>query len=144
MNDFKLADRLKQDTIELADWPLCKVLLMNDAQYPWCILVPKVMSGGEPVREIYSLDASQQAQLNLESVFLSQAMMDVFEGEKMNTAALGNVVSQLHIHHIVRFTSDKAWPAPVWGKFDAQPYSDHAVADVLKKLLPVLMKFSER
>ncbi len=122
--DFQLNERLQQDTIVLASWPLCEVLLMNDAHYPWCILVPRIPG----VREIYELTRSQRQQLDLESTFLSTSLMQVFQGEKLNVAALGNVVQQLHIHHVVRFSSDIAWPAPVWGKVPLQTYSEEQLS----------------
>lgn len=127
---FQLDARLENDTIKVASWPLCDLLLMNDSQYPWCILVPRV-SG---LSEIYQLSRTQRQQLGLESIFLSKTLMSVFEGEKLNVAALGNVVKQLHIHHIVRYSSDPSWPAPVWGKFPAKAYSEEALIVCLKKL----------
>lgn len=130
---FELDKKLAADTLEIADWPLCKVLLMNDCQYPWIILVPRVAG----LREIYQLSDSQQVQFNAESVALGEWLMAAFDGYKLNVAALGNVVSQLHIHHVVRFESDAAWPAPVWGKFPAKPYSDVNLVEVRERLSPL-------
>lgn len=127
---FKLDARLENDTIKVASWPLCDLLLMNDSQYPWCILVPRVAG----LSEIYQLSRTQRQQLDLESIFLSKTLMTVFIGEKLNVAALGNVVKQLHIHHIVRYSNDPSWPAPVWGKFPAKAYSEEALKACLKKL----------
>jgi len=117
--DFALHPRLAADTFVLGDFPLCRLLLMNDAQYPWCILVPR----REGAREIYLLDERDQQQLLRESAQLSRAMMDAFSGHKLNVAALGNVVPQLHVHHIVRFPGDPAWPGPVWGRHPPRPYA---------------------
>jgi diadenosine tetraphosphate (Ap4A) HIT family hydrolase len=115
---FQLDARLQQDTIHLRSWPLCEVLLMNDSQYPWVILVPR-RSG---VRELYQLSADDQQQFWRESMALGECLMSVFAGDKLNIAALGNIVSQLHVHHVVRFETDPAWPAPVWGKHPARHY----------------------
>jgi diadenosine tetraphosphate (Ap4A) HIT family hydrolase len=123
---FELAPELKRDCIELADWPLCKVLLMNDSQYPWFILVPRQAN----LKEVIDLSADDQIVYLKESAQLSQLIMQVFSPDKLNVAALGNMVPQLHIHHIARFTTDAAWPAPVWGKYPAQPYSDAEIAQI--------------
>ena len=131
---FKLDSRLKKDTIKLVSWPLCDVQLMNDSQFPWLILVPRV----EGASELYHLDKSQREQLDAESIFLSETIMHIFQGDKLNIAALGNVVSQLHIHHVVRFKSDIAWPAPIWGKFPAQPYSTEALTAQKLKLTQII------
>src|SRR5262245_27562488 len=96
---FELHPRLAADTIVLGDFPLCRLLLMNDAQYPWFILVPRRAGA----REIYQLDERDQQQLLKESAQLSRAVMDAFRGEKLNVAALGNLVPQLHVHHVVRY-----------------------------------------
>ena len=110
---FELAKELQRDCIEIADWSLCKVLLMNDSQYPWFILVPKV----EGARDIIDLSESEQNVLHLESRQLQHLIREVFSPYKLNVAALGNVVEQLHIHHIARYQDDIAWPKPVWGNF---------------------------
>ena len=127
---FELDTRLENDTKHIASWPLCDLLLMNDSQYPWCILVPRVAN----LSEIYQLSHRQRQQLDLESIYLSKTLMQIFTGEKLNIAALGNVVNQLHIHHVVRYSSDPSWPAPVWGKFPAKPYSEESLKSCLKKL----------
>lgn len=129
-NEFQLDTRLAQDTLRLASWPLCEVLLMNDCHYPWCILVPRVAG----LKELFELTRSQRQQLDLESYFLSTTLMQTFQGEKLNVAALGNVVQQLHIHHVVRFADDAAWPAPIWGKVAVQAYTDDALAARLQQL----------
>ncbi len=121
--EFNLDYRLKNDTVKLASWPLSEVLLMNDSQYPWVILVPR----HEDVTEIYQLTVEDQVQLLKESSFLGEALMTACSGEKLNVAALGNVVNQLHLHHVIRFSSDGAWPGPVWGKQPVIPYTDEAL-----------------
>ena len=131
---FRLHERLKADTIGLGSSSLCEIRLMNDSTWPWVLLVPAVAG----IREIYQLSADQQHQLVCESSALSEAMMDVFGGDKMNVAALGNMVPQLHLHHIVRFEGDPAWPGPVWGKQAPVAYSDEELEQVRSRLAPVL------
>jgi len=117
---FELHPRLKEDCIAIGDFELCRLLLMNDASYPWFILVPR----REGVREIFDLSASDQQQFLVESSMLSERIHDHFKADKINVAALGNIVPQLHIHHIVRFEKDVAWPAPVWGHSAAVAYQE--------------------
>lgn len=131
---FELHPQLARDTFVLADLALSRLLLMNDAQYPWCILVPRV--GG--ICEIYDLDEADQAQLLRESVDIGRALMRAFGGHKLNVAALGNVVPQLHLHHIVRFHGDPAWPAPVWGRNPPRPYDEAARRTFVERLAPHL------
>ena len=133
--EFVLHERLAADTVVLGDFPLCRLLLMNDAQYPWLILVPRRAS----VREIYQLSEADQQQLLRESSALSRAAMDAFHGEKLNVAAIGNLVPQLHVHHVVRFAGDRAWPRPVWGLHPPRPYAmaeREARAAALRAQLP--------
>lgn len=136
---FTLDSRLENDTAFLVDWPLCRVVLMKDANYPWCILIPRVVaSSGEFITELYDLNDAQRAQLDKESTQLSRYLMESFNGDKMNVAALGNVVSQLHIHHVVRFKTDPAWPAPVWGKLPAQAYDEQQLSSLQSRLTEAL------
>lgn len=127
---FVLHPRIAADTIELRQWPLCAVLLMNDARYPWCVLVPR----RPDIREIYELSTADQQQLLRESSALGRALMQAFAGTKLNVAALGNVVPQLHVHHIVRFPGDAAWPGPVWGRHAPRPYEASARGPVVSAL----------
>lgn len=127
---FKLDPRLEQDTILIGEFALSKVLLMNDARYPWVILVPR-MTG---LTEIFQLDEQQQQQLMLESNFVASKLAQWADADKMNVAALGNVVSQLHIHHVARYKTDATWPAPVWGKGDAVPYNEQECETVCQQL----------
>lgn len=127
---FTLDQRLQQDTLLLGDFPLCRLLLMNDANYPWFILVPR----RDEVSELFQLDAQEQQQLWRESTELAEVLKDTFKADKMNVATLGNVVSQLHMHVIVRRKDDPAWPAPVWGKHPAKPYSEEQVIALRSKL----------
>lgn len=134
VDGFDLHPRLAADTFTVADWPLCRVLLMNDAQYPWCILVPR----RREMREIYELAPADRTQLLHESCVLGRVLMDTFQGDKLNIGALGNLVPQLHLHHVVRFEHDAAWPAPVWGRHPPQPYAEAARAQRLEQLIPRL------
>ena len=127
---FSLHPTLKKDCIELGQLELCRVLLMNDSQFPWLILVPE----RENISEIYQLTADDQQQLVRESSYIAEQLAILFQADKMNIAALGNMVPQLHIHHVVRYKTDKAWPAPIWGKFDAVTYSDKELEVTLNML----------
>ena len=126
MCDFILHQRLDEDCHIIGDLPLCRLLLMNDSNYPWLILVPRRNN----LREIYQLEEMDRQQLLAESCELSEVIMHQFKGHKLNVAALGNMVPQLHIHHIVRFEHDPAWPGPVWGKVKARPYTESETADI--------------
>lgn len=132
--EFQLHQRLAADTIGLGFSQLCEVRLMNERTWPWLLLVPTV--GG--IREIFELSSEHQQRLMYESSVLSRGMMELFSGDKMNVAALGNMVPQLHLHHIVRFEGDPAWPGPVWGVQPPVPYSDEELAVVRERLSPVL------
>ncbi|MGE6608225.1 HIT domain-containing protein [Halomonas sp. NPDC076908] len=118
MNNFTLDERLSADTLPVADLPLCRVLLMNDARYPWVILVPRHAS----ISEVFELSATDQEQLWREATDLGEAMKTALGGDKLNIATLGNVVSQLHVHVVVRRRTDATWPAPVWGNGSPEPY----------------------
>jgi len=131
---FKLDHRLANDTIKIGSFALCEVLLMNDARYPWVILVPR----REGATEIHLLDERDQQQLISESSFVASRLANLVHADKMNVAALGNVVSQLHIHHVARFKIDETWPAPVWGKGSAVPYSEQEQEAVITQLQQAL------
>jgi len=106
---------------------------MNDANYPWFILVPK----RQGIKEIFELSEADQQQFLHESSMLSKAIAEHFHADKINVAALGNMVPQLHIHHIVRFIDDPAWPSPVWGYAAAKPYSDEDTTTLVKAIREV-------
>lgn len=131
---FTLHPTLKKDCIELGRLQLCRVLLMNDSQFPWLILVPE----RDNITEIHQLAADDQQQLMRESSYIAEQLAILFHADKMNIAALGNMVPQLHLHHVIRYKSDKAWPAPIWGKFDALAYTEKELETMLGKLLPEL------
>ena len=117
---FALDARLAADTGVLADWPLCRVLLMNDSRFPWIILVPRI--GG--ASELFELDEASAATLMSEVTRAARALKTIATADKLNIAALGNIVPQLHIHIVARRKDDAAWPRPVWGAGDPVPYAD--------------------
>lgn len=131
---FNLHPVLAQDCIYLGDFELCRVLMMNDSNFPWLILVPQV----DGVREVFELSDHQQSQLMNESNFVLKALNDVFKADKMNQAALGNMVSQLHLHHMVRYKNDAAWPSPVWGKVAAKAYGSSELEAMTTKMNKLL------
>ncbi len=131
---FELDQRLEDDTVRIGSLPLSLVLLNKDANYPWCILVPQ----RESIREIHHLSSADRQQLLDESCLLSEAMETVFQPLKMNVAALGNMVPQLHLHHIARFAEDKAWPGPIWGKVDAVEYSEEELDARVGRIAEIL------
>lgn len=112
---FTLHPRLQQDCIPVGRFDLCRLLMMNDSLYPWFVLVPEKAG----ISEIYQLNQTERGLLIEESCYLAENLAALYQADKMNVAAIGNMVPQLHIHHIVRYRTDKAWPGPVWGKFDA-------------------------
>ncbi|MDP2803520.1 MAG: HIT family protein [Phreatobacter sp.] len=118
--DFSLDPRLAADTLAVADLPLSAVRLMNDATYPWLILVPR----REGAVEIVDLEPQDRVQLMEEIATVSGVLRAMTVCDKLNVAALGNMVPQLHVHVIGRFAGDPAWPGPVWGKVPAKPYAD--------------------
>lgn len=130
MNDFTLDERLAADTLPVGELPLSRVLLMNDARYPWLILVPRHAS----ISEVFELSDNDQQQLWREATQLGNAMKTALGGDKLNIASLGNVVSQLHVHVIVRRHSDATWPAPVWGNGAAEPYDMNSQAQLRAQL----------
>jgi diadenosine tetraphosphate (Ap4A) HIT family hydrolase len=125
---------LVKDCQLLGKFTLCHLLLMRDANYPWFILVPD----REAISEIHQLSEADQQQLLRESSQLSIAMESAFSPDKLNIAALGNVVPQLHLHHIARYRTDAAWPTPVWGRVPAKPYLEYELEAVVNSVTPLL------
>jgi diadenosine tetraphosphate (Ap4A) HIT family hydrolase len=122
MSNFELDFRLNGDTLPVTDLDLCSVRLMNDARYPWLILVPR-RSG---MVEIFDLDDKDQQQLHQEIRRCAEILQGHFKPDKLNIAALGNQVRQLHVHLIARFVDDAAWPDPIWGRLPPLAYGDGA------------------
>ena len=122
--DFSLDPRLAADSCAIATLPLCEVRLMNDARYPWLILVPRQAG----LVEITDLAAAEQTRLWQEVNQASTALRAVAPCDKLNLGALGNIVRQLHVHVIARCIGDAAWPGPVWGYGAALAYAEARLA----------------
>ena len=133
---FLLNQQLEGDSIFIDDLPLCKFLLMNDSNYPWFLLVPRI----DNIKELYDLSESNRAQLDFETVEVSKFIQSSFKPEKINIASLGNIVPQFHVHIIARYTDDISWPNPVWGKF---PFNEYK-SDQSERLLKVSKIFSNK
>lgn len=127
---FALHPRLTADTHLVGDWDLCRVLLMNDSRYPWLILVPRRAE----TAEITQLDQPDQMTLMAEIARASTLMRRLFDPDRVNVAALGNMVPQLHVHVISRFQGDDAWPKPVWGAHPAIAYGPEQLDIALNRL----------
>lgn len=136
MTGFELHLQLRKDCYVIGELNLCRFLLMNDCRYPWVILVPQRPA----VTEIFQLTETDQLQLLKESSSLAEKLSEVFMPDKMNIAALGNIVPQLHIHHVVRYKHDHAWPAPVWGVGEAVKYEADALDEMKLKINEILDK----
>ena len=130
MTEFTLHRQLEADTAFITDLPLSRALLINDSHYPWIVLVPRRANA----TEIYKLNHSDQTQLLSESAQICRVMETLFSPDKMNIAAIGNMVPQLHLHHVARFTSDIAWPAPVWGFAPSAAYDAKILESTVKRI----------
>lgn len=131
---FELHTQLAKDCAVIGDLALSRVLMMNDAQYPWLILVPRRFE----ITELFELPHIDQQQLLDEISHVSSALAGHCRADKMNIAALGNVVPQLHVHVIARFKTDVAWPRPVWGVAPSIPYEDSALRQRILELESLL------
>jgi len=127
---FQLHPRLQADTFDVAVWPLSRVLLMNDRTYPWLILVPQRAD----IRELHQLEPEDRTRLMHEMCLAGRILEKVTGCDKINTAALGNQVPQLHVHVIARFTGDPAWPGPVWGVRPPEAYDEATLSHTLRLL----------
>ena len=134
MAEFSLHETLDADTVEAVRWPLCRVLLMNDRSYPWLILVPARANK----TEIHDLDPADQSLLMAEIDRASRALSQLYAPHKINVAAIGNTVRQLHIHVVARFRTDATWPGPVWGAHPPRPYETADLDEVLDLLRQAL------
>jgi diadenosine tetraphosphate (Ap4A) HIT family hydrolase len=128
--EFVLDPRLAADSLPVTELPLSSLRLMLDANYPWLLLVPR--RGG--ASEVADLDEADRAQLMREIVLVGEALRATTPCEKLNVAALGNMVPQLHVHIIARRREDPAWPKPVWGVAPAKPYAANAAEDLAARL----------
>ncbi len=129
---FTLDDRLQKDTTIVGRFELCLLLLHRDSNYPWFILVPQRMG----VTEVHHLSLPEQQLLLAESALVAKALTSLFSPDKLNIAMLGNIVAQLHIHHVARFKNDISWPGPVWG---AAPAGEYAL-DILETRVRTMRK----
>lgn len=129
-DEFALDPRLATDTHPITQWPLCDVLLMDDARYPWLILVPRVPGA----RELIDLDESTRTQMRKETDAAAECLRSATTPDKLNIAALGNVVEQLHVHVIARFRDDDAWPKPVWGFHPPIRRNDETRAALIRRI----------
>lgn len=130
MVTFTLDPRIEADSIALTDLPLCAVRLMRDAAYPWLLLVPRRAE----VSEIVDLEPAARMQLIAEIARASDALRATVACDKLNVAAIGNLISQLHVHIIARRRDDPAWPNPVWGQAPPQPYAPGAAEALIAAL----------
>lgn len=129
MPEFELDPRLAADTHAVDEWPVSRLLLMDDARFPWLILVPRVVGA----RELHALPEATRAGLLAESMRAAAALEAATGADKMNVAALGNVVAQLHVHVVARRDGDAAWPAPVWGVPGRVAWTDAARRELLAR-----------
>ncbi|HZP64859.1 MAG TPA: HIT domain-containing protein [Rudaea sp.] len=134
MNAFTLDAQLAADTHAIGDFALSRVLLMDDARYAWLILVPR----REGMRELTDLSAADRHLLTDEIDRAARALAALERPDKLNVAALGNVVAQLHVHVVARRRGDAAWPRPVWGVGEREPYAADARAVRLAALREAL------
>ena len=127
---WSLHSQLERDTIDIGDLPLSRVFVIKDANYPWLLLVPRRTGA----KEILDLDEVEQAQPMTEITRVARALKTVTKCDKLNIAALGNVVPQLHVHVIARRTTDAAWPKPVWGQVEAITHDPLEVEAFIREL----------
>lgn len=136
---FSLDPALEADTALIGHFDLSLVLLNRDANYPWTILVPKRQS----ISEIFQLSSDDQHSLMAESSCLAEALTEIFSPDKLNIAAIGNVVEQLHVHHVCRYKYDACWPKPVWGQVSPLPYQNQSLEKVIHQLRAELLSQRE-
>ncbi|GAB5403053.1 MAG: HIT domain-containing protein [Aureliella sp.] len=129
-NRFQLHPDLERNGISVGAFPLCQVLLINDANYPWFVLIPKRSN----VVELSDLSETDYDQLWQESRTFCAFLQTSLRPDKLNVATLGNMTPQLHVHHIARFRTDPAWPKPIWGAVALKPYEPHAVSKIREEL----------
>ena len=132
---YELHPQLAADTHPVAAFELSELRLMDDANYPWLVLVPRLPDA----HELIDLDQSQRHLLTDEVDRAARALRDAFQPHKLNVAALGNLVPQLHVHVIARFEHDPAWPSPVWGRVAARPYTPEMLVERIALLQETLV-----
>jgi len=135
-NEFDLDQQLANDCYQVGSFDLCRLLLAKDANYPWFILVPQI----NDISEIFELSNLHQEQMLKEISLLSSILKNKLHADKINIAALGNQISQLHIHVIARYKTDKAFPYPIWGKHLAVSYTSEQLSKLKQIIVPELNK----
>jgi diadenosine tetraphosphate (Ap4A) HIT family hydrolase len=133
-SSFSLHERLASDTLPVGDLALSRILLMNDARFPWLVLVPRI----DGIREMFELSANDQQRLIQEIVRCAERLKMLTGAGKINIGALGNLVSQLHVHVVARSPGDGAWPGPVWGFGAPDPYAPAEADDLIAQLRDAL------
>ncbi len=128
--NYHLDTRLEKDTLPIGKLELCEICLLNDSRWPWLLLVPMCTE----VSEVFDLALVDQKTLAEETVKVSLALKKITQAEKINTAAIGNIVRQLHVHVIARNQGDANWPGPVWGFGQAEPYSISAADELISRI----------
>jgi diadenosine tetraphosphate (Ap4A) HIT family hydrolase len=136
MKTWHLHPQLANDTVPVIELALCETRLMDDANHPWLVLVPRVVDAVE----LLDLDPRQRGQLASEIDAASRVLKALFKPHKLNIAALGNLVPQLHVHVIARYTDDIAWPRPVWGAANARPYAPEELIERVNALRAALAR----
>ena len=131
---FELNPRLSADSLLIGEFPLTSLLMMNDSQFPWFVLVPRRNN----IKEAYQLNQSDQSVLWQESLNLSRVIMKHFKGDKLNVAVIGNIVSQFHLHHVIRYEKDICWPKPIWGQQPMKSIESKDLKICMSELLPKL------
>ncbi len=131
---FSLHPRLAADTVFVADWALSRVVAMNDARYPWLILIPR----RDGATELFDLSAEDRRTLIEEIARASDGLKTLTAAAKINVGALGNLVPQLHVHIVARSPDDAAWPGPVWGQGAARPCEPGALDAFVRQLVNAL------
>lgn len=134
LRDFRPDERLIRDTDLVTKIGLCELRLMKDSRWPWLVLVPQ----RPDVSEIFDLTPLDQTMLTFETTVVAEALKAVTGATKINTAAIGNIVRQLHVHVIARSEGDPNWPGPVWGYGTAEPRSTGETKAFTAKLLDAL------
>lgn len=135
--DFGLDPRLEADSLLLAQGPLSQLRLMRDAQFVWCLLVPRRAG----LCELDELEWAEQQLLWQESNTLARVLKQAFAPDKLNVAAIGNLVPQLHLHHLVRHRTDPLWPRPVWGHWALEPIEEASLEQRRREICARLPAF---
>lgn len=140
MSSVQLDERLVRDSYPVAELPLCQLRLMDDTRFPWLILIPRRAE----VSEVFDLNEADRQQLWREASEVGYMLKTLTQADKINIANLGNVVAQLHVHIVARLRGDNAWPGPVWGQGQPQPYDLDGLASMRDHLLARLDGLKQR